>query len=172
MFFFYFLEYNFPPFLMVIFKHLVTFFTILFLSLVLLPVCQMITNTGVFCVFKHLSNDNNDSRDRNKYPFQKKKKDTRGTSFQKWNYNSAVSSCGPDMLAVFLIVYSALSLPKHRIHIVSPKSCSSPLQALSAAGLGAGLTEAVVVNPFEVVKVSLQANRDSFKEVDRNKTPS
>lgn len=33
------------------------------------------------------------------------------------------------------------------------------------AGLGAGLTEAVVVNPFEVVKVSLQANRDSFKEV-------
>lgn len=33
------------------------------------------------------------------------------------------------------------------------------------AGLGAGLTEAVVVNPFEVVKVSLQANRDAFKEV-------
>uniref|UniRef100_A0A668AMJ1 Mitochondrial 2-oxodicarboxylate carrier n=1 Tax=Myripristis murdjan TaxID=586833 RepID=A0A668AMJ1_9TELE len=39
-----------------------------------------------------------------------------------------------------------------------------PPQALSVAGLGAGLTEAVVVNPFEVVKVSLQANRDSFKE--------
>ncbi|PWA29575.1 hypothetical protein CCH79_00007988, partial [Gambusia affinis] len=36
--------------------------------------------------------------------------------------------------------------------------------ALSAAGLGSGLTEAVIVNPFEVVKVSLQANRDSFKE--------
>ncbi|KAJ4938825.1 hypothetical protein JOQ06_028291 [Pogonophryne albipinna] len=36
--------------------------------------------------------------------------------------------------------------------------------ALSVAGLGAGLTEAVVVNPFEVVKVSLQANRDAFKE--------
>lgn len=35
--------------------------------------------------------------------------------------------------------------------------------ALSLAGLGSGLTEAVVVNPFEVVKVSLQANRDSFK---------
>lgn len=51
------------------------------------------------------------------------------------------------------------------------KSCPSPLQALSVAGLGAGLTEAVVVNPFEVVKVSLQANRDSFKEVDRNKIP-
>ncbi|XP_053365306.1 mitochondrial 2-oxodicarboxylate carrier isoform X2 [Clarias gariepinus] len=34
--------------------------------------------------------------------------------------------------------------------------------ALSLAGLGSGLTEAVVVNPFEVVKVSLQANRDSF----------
>lgn len=41
-------------------------------------------------------------------------------------------------------------------------------QALSAAGLGAGLTEAVVVNPFEVVKVSLQANRDAFKEVGRS----
>ncbi|XP_061651367.1 mitochondrial 2-oxodicarboxylate carrier isoform X2 [Phyllopteryx taeniolatus] len=40
----------------------------------------------------------------------------------------------------------------------------SPGLALSAAGLGAGLTEAVVVNPFEVVKVSLQANRDSFKQ--------
>uniref|UniRef100_A0A3P9IPZ5 Mitochondrial 2-oxodicarboxylate carrier n=1 Tax=Oryzias latipes TaxID=8090 RepID=A0A3P9IPZ5_ORYLA len=40
----------------------------------------------------------------------------------------------------------------------------SPGLALSAAGLGSGLTEAVVVNPFEVVKVGLQANRDSFKE--------
>ncbi|XP_024123796.1 mitochondrial 2-oxodicarboxylate carrier isoform X4 [Oryzias melastigma] len=40
----------------------------------------------------------------------------------------------------------------------------SPGLALSAAGLGSGLTEAVVVNPFEVVKVSLQANRDSFTE--------
>ncbi|XP_062325386.1 mitochondrial 2-oxodicarboxylate carrier isoform X2 [Osmerus eperlanus] len=39
----------------------------------------------------------------------------------------------------------------------------SPGVALSVAGLGSGLTEAVVVNPFEVVKVSLQANRDSFK---------
>lgn len=27
------------------------------------------------------------------------------------------------------------------------------------AGLGAGVTEAILVNPFEVVKVSLQANR-------------
>ncbi|XP_046711092.1 mitochondrial 2-oxodicarboxylate carrier isoform X3 [Silurus meridionalis] len=35
--------------------------------------------------------------------------------------------------------------------------------ALSVAGLGSGLTEALVVNPFEVVKVNLQANRDSFK---------
>ncbi|XP_027856861.1 mitochondrial 2-oxodicarboxylate carrier isoform X2 [Xiphophorus couchianus] len=40
----------------------------------------------------------------------------------------------------------------------------SPGVALSAAGLGSGLTEAVIVNPFEVVKVSLQANRDSFTE--------
>ncbi|XP_027028548.1 mitochondrial 2-oxodicarboxylate carrier isoform X2 [Tachysurus fulvidraco] len=35
--------------------------------------------------------------------------------------------------------------------------------ALSLAGLGSGLTEALVVNPFEVVKVNLQANRNSFK---------
>uniref|UniRef100_A0A4W5PWU8 Mitochondrial 2-oxodicarboxylate carrier n=1 Tax=Hucho hucho TaxID=62062 RepID=A0A4W5PWU8_9TELE len=35
--------------------------------------------------------------------------------------------------------------------------------ALSVAGLGSGLTEALVVNPFEVVKVGLQANRDSFQ---------
>ena len=62
------------------------------------------------------------------------------------------------------------SLPKYYLHILRPESCPSSPQALSAAGLGAGLTEAVVVNPFEVVKVSLQANRDSFKEVDRNKT--
>lgn len=40
----------------------------------------------------------------------------------------------------------------------------SPGLALTVAGLGSGLTEAVVVNPFEVVKVSLQANRDSFKQ--------
>ncbi|MGH0175304.1 UNVERIFIED_CONTAM: hypothetical protein FKN15_070005 [Acipenser sinensis] len=39
-----------------------------------------------------------------------------------------------------------------------------PGLALSIAGLGAGLTEAVVVNPFEVVKVSLQANRNAFAE--------
>lgn len=41
-------------------------------------------------------------------------------------------------------------------------------QAFSIAGLGSGLTEALVVNPFEVVKVSLQANRDSFKVVRDN----
>ncbi|XP_029454841.1 mitochondrial 2-oxodicarboxylate carrier isoform X2 [Rhinatrema bivittatum] len=44
---------------------------------------------------------------------------------------------------------------------------STPLPAglaLAVAGLGSGLTEAVVVNPFEVVKVSLQANRNAFTE--------
>ncbi|XP_070611481.1 mitochondrial 2-oxodicarboxylate carrier isoform X2 [Erythrolamprus reginae] len=40
----------------------------------------------------------------------------------------------------------------------------SPALTFAVAGLGSGLTEAVVVNPFEVVKVSLQANRDAFKE--------
>lgn len=33
------------------------------------------------------------------------------------------------------------------------------------AGLGAGVTEAILVNPFEVVKVTLQANRATGKEV-------
>ncbi|XP_061467661.1 mitochondrial 2-oxodicarboxylate carrier isoform X1 [Rhineura floridana] len=40
----------------------------------------------------------------------------------------------------------------------------SPALTFAVAGLGSGLTEAVVVNPFEVVKVSLQANRDAFTE--------
>lgn len=35
----------------------------------------------------------------------------------------------------------------------------------SLAGLGAGVTEAILVNPFEMVKVTLQANRSSMKEV-------
>lgn len=34
------------------------------------------------------------------------------------------------------------------------------LQVYSLAGLGAGATEAIVVNPFEVVKVILQSNRN------------
>lgn len=39
-----------------------------------------------------------------------------------------------------------------------------PGLAFAVAGLGSGLTEAIVVNPFEVVKVTLQANRNSFTE--------
>ncbi|XP_049681916.1 mitochondrial 2-oxodicarboxylate carrier isoform X3 [Accipiter gentilis] len=39
-----------------------------------------------------------------------------------------------------------------------------PGLAFAVAGLGSGLTEAVVVNPFEVVKVTLQANRNAFTE--------
>ncbi|CAH1371204.1 unnamed protein product [Tenebrio molitor] len=35
----------------------------------------------------------------------------------------------------------------------------------SLAGLGAGVTEAILVNPFEVVKVTLQANRATGKEL-------
>ena len=72
------------------------------------------------------------------------------------------------MKTIFLIVCSAQALPKYSQHVPHLESCPFPLQALSVAGLGAGLTEAVVVNPFEVVKVSLQANRDAFKEVDGN----
>ena len=33
------------------------------------------------------------------------------------------------------------------------------------SGLCSGLTEAFVINPFEVVKVKLQAERDVFKKV-------
>ncbi|XP_030341136.1 mitochondrial 2-oxodicarboxylate carrier isoform X4 [Strigops habroptila] len=36
--------------------------------------------------------------------------------------------------------------------------------AFAVAGLGSGLTEAVVVNPFEVVKVTLQTNQNAFTE--------
>ncbi|GFG41025.1 hypothetical protein Cfor_06795 [Coptotermes formosanus] len=43
-------------------------------------------------------------------------------------------------------------------------STPTPL-TFSLAGLGAGVTEAILVNPFEVVKVSLQANRAHLKEV-------
>lgn len=38
-------------------------------------------------------------------------------------------------------------------------------QTFSLAGLGAGVTEAILVNPFEVVKVTLQANKASGKDV-------
>ncbi|XP_030786687.1 mitochondrial 2-oxodicarboxylate carrier [Rhinopithecus roxellana] len=40
----------------------------------------------------------------------------------------------------------------------------SPALTFAIAGLGSGLTEAIVVNPFEVVKVGLQANRNTFAE--------
>lgn len=38
-------------------------------------------------------------------------------------------------------------------------------QTFSLAGLGAGVTEAILVNPFEVVKVALQSNKSKMKEV-------
>lgn len=130
----------------------------------------MITNTGVLCVFKHLSNNNNDSHDRNECPFQTRQRDL-GNKFLKMKLLTALSSSAwalkyrarlSSSLFILLCLYAD-------IHFLSPKSYPSPIQALSVAGLGSGLTEAVVINPFEVVKVSLQANRDSFKEVDRNK---
>ncbi|XP_054096599.1 mitochondrial 2-oxodicarboxylate carrier isoform X2 [Callithrix jacchus] len=40
----------------------------------------------------------------------------------------------------------------------------SPALTFTIAGLGSGLTEAIIVNPFEVVKVGLQANRNTFAE--------
>lgn len=38
----------------------------------------------------------------------------------------------------------------------------------SLAGAGAGVTEAILVNPFEVVKVTLQSNRAKVKVTDSN----
>lgn len=35
----------------------------------------------------------------------------------------------------------------------------------SLAGAGAGITEAILVNPFEVVKVSLQSDRSKLKVI-------
>ncbi|XP_055464678.1 mitochondrial 2-oxodicarboxylate carrier isoform X3 [Psammomys obesus] len=40
----------------------------------------------------------------------------------------------------------------------------SPGLTFAVAGFGSGLTEAIVVNPFEVVKVGLQVNRNMFTE--------
>jgi len=37
-------------------------------------------------------------------------------------------------------------------------------QTFSLAGLGAGITEAILVNPFEVVKVTMQVNRAQSKD--------
>jgi len=38
-------------------------------------------------------------------------------------------------------------------------------QVLTLAGLFAGMTEAFVINPFEAVKVRLQAERQQFSKV-------
>ncbi|XP_013365819.1 PREDICTED: mitochondrial 2-oxodicarboxylate carrier isoform X2 [Chinchilla lanigera] len=51
--------------------------------------------------------------------------------------------------------------------ILPPILAETPKRAVKTfaiAGLGSGLTEAIVVNPFEVVKVGLQANRNAFIE--------
>ena len=42
-----------------------------------------------------------------------------------------------------------------------------PPQTYSLAGLGSGVTEAIIVNPFEVVKVKMQSNRSH-----QSQTPS
>ena len=39
-------------------------------------------------------------------------------------------------------------------------------KVLTLAGLFSGLTEAVIINPFEVVKVKLQAERDDIRKVN------
>jgi len=54
---------------------------------------------------------------------------------------------------ISMIVYSGLIDP------------TFVFQVFALAGLGSGLTEAFVINPFEVIKVKLQAERNQFKEV-------
>jgi len=39
------------------------------------------------------------------------------------------------------------------------------VQTFTLAGFFAGITEAIVINPFEVVKVQLQAERGKFVQV-------
>ncbi|XP_018084784.1 solute carrier family 25 (mitochondrial oxoadipate carrier), member 21 L homeolog isoform X2 [Xenopus laevis] len=51
--------------------------------------------------------------------------------------------------------------------ILPPILAETPKRAVKVfaiAGLGSGLTEAIVVNPFEVVKVGLQANRNAYAQ--------
>ena len=40
-------------------------------------------------------------------------------------------------------------------------------QGLTLAGLCSGLLEGFVINPFEVVKIRLQADRHTFKDVSK-----
>lgn len=108
-------------------KYLATFHTFLFLSFVLLPVChltfcQMITNTGLLCVFRHLSTITMTAMTETNVHFRLNK-ETWGTSFQKWNYSSAVSFRSLDMsssLSILLCLYpniiSILSVLNH-VHL-------------------------------------------------------
>lgn len=148
------------------------------LSFILLPFTQQITSNILstntlrcfVCFCSHLSDNDTDNHDAYAFAFlkrkmthtQKTKQKTERvleTALHRWGFESHLQQ----------FLCSATPIPKYYPLILGFKSCPSSLQALSAAGLGSGLTEAVVVNPFEVVKVSLQANRDSFKEVEWNK---
>lgn len=53
-------------------------------------------------------------------------------------------------------ISSSFSLTHHEIF-----QFNSYLQTFSMAGLTAGVLEAILVNPFEVVKVALQANKST-----------
>ena len=44
-------------------------------------------------------------------------------------------------------------------------TCQWFAQAITAAGLLSGLIEGLAINPFEVVKVTLQSDRHQFKDV-------
>ena len=51
------------------------------------------------------------------------------------------------------------------LHLLTIKQSFIILQTFALAGLGSGITEAILVNPFEVVKVTLQSNRALATEV-------
>lgn len=52
------------------------------------------------------------------------------------------------------------------ISTLTPNSSTEfSFQTFALAGLGAGITEAILVNPFEVVKVTLQSNKQLARQM-------
>lgn len=81
---------------------------------------QTITNNGVLCVLKHLSDNNNDRRDSSKCPFQTRQKDS-GNKFPKAKLQFSVEALQPDTgnltYSLHQFVCSALYLPKRYLCI-------------------------------------------------------
>ncbi|XP_069684340.1 mitochondrial 2-oxodicarboxylate carrier-like [Periplaneta americana] len=63
-----------------------------------------------------------------------------------------------------LILFQFFTFEQYKKFFLFGSPTPTPL-TFSLAGLDAGVTEAVLVNPFEVVKVTLQSNRAHLKEI-------